>query len=542
MASGAPGRSTAERVNALANPRTRSLAIVATVVLAGELIALTLAWGAATLTEARIDELVVTVAVVAAAATAIAQVARSAGRAPEPGHRWMVGSWIVVAAMAANSVGTLPFGLTTNPHAIPEIDRALLYVLAWLLALAVGVLGAEAAPDARRWPFVLHGGIGALAIVGGWALPNSWLVGPDGVADRFVLLAAAVLLVAVVATIRWLFRWRERGSWSWTWSGTGLVLGTLGVLLQLVAELGNERIWAGSTGLLVSSLLVPGMGAVVASGAMASAHTLARRELREQLTTPMPVTMRQPDSGQHLPMLDALEVELSPVARVGDRVVMGSLAHAVLPGDAIGSDWWRSQAQALGLAGRLEAAMAARAVEAVLRADDTPWVVVPIRAEGVGDELVEVLTSASAANLVVALRGQARSIGPAFARLREADVMCGVWTAGFEPRQLGGIAFGDLALLVVDGRLADGMHRDADRRREVVEIVRQAHDAALTVMVEGVSDPQDLWLLEDLGVRWVAGPIVDRMQERDGTQAPSAEAVDLIEAAGLRDLPGPGRT
>lgn len=532
-----------ERINSLAKPRTNSVATVAAVVLAGELIALALLWSAdvGVLGEARINDLVVTLSVVAAAATAIAQVARSAGQAPEPGHRWLLGAWVVVAAMAANSVGNLPLEKTASPFGAPEIDRALLYVLAWLLALAVGVLGADLGPTSRRMPYVLQGGVGAVALVGGWAMPSGWLLGPLGVRDRYVILTGVVVAVALVAMIRWLFRWRQQGSWSLTWSGTGLVLGTLGVLLQLVADFGNDLIWVASTGLLVSSLLVPGMGAVVASGAMASAQTLARRRLRDELTAPIPVSVRTPDQAVHLPMLDSLEVELAPVALVETRTVTGSLVHAVLPGDDIGSDWWRAQAQALGLGARLEAAYAARALEAIRDRGNDEWVVLPVRADAVGEDLLAVLESASPPGLVVALRGTPRSAVRAMERLRALGITCGIRTAGYEPRVLGQVDSAALAFVMVAGELAAGMHQDAERRRVVTAIVEQAHASSLPVLVEGIADPQDLWHLEDLGVRWVAGRAVDRMLER-ATATPDAATVGLIEAAGLREPQGPART
>ncbi len=528
---------TAQKVSDLARPRA-SVAVVAGVVLIGELIALTLTLGASSLGDGQADSIIVTIAVIGAAAAAIGQVARSAGHATEPGHRWLLAAWVVVAALAADAMGHLPLTLTANPVGTPDIDRALWHVLLWTLALAVGVLGADEWPEARIVPYVVLGAIGAAGLVGGAFVTDGAFLGPEGTEPSFVLLTAAVLAVAAVAVVRWLFRWHVRGGWSLTWSGTGLVLGTVAVVLQLAAPYGNDRIWAASTGLLVSSLIVPGLGALAAGTAIAGAHTLARRQLRDDLS-------ESAVEGGGLPLLDALDVELAPVANAQTLAPIGSLAHAVLPGTGLGADWWRSQAATLGLAGKLEAALATKALRAVERSDDANWVIVPIAADAVGPELISTLTETRTGTLVVVLRGSDRAMLRGIPMLRAAGVTCGIWISNLDVRLLEALDGAEVSLLVLDRGLVAGIATDAMRRSVVEGVMRHADDRSIAVLAEGVDDRGDLEVAAELGLRYVSGEVarrVDVTARPDATPQPDAAVLGLIEAAGLRESPEPDQT
>ncbi len=524
------------RVEELVAPRA-SVAVVALVVLVGELVAVLMAWGATDLTVGRTDDLVVTVAVACAAMAALGQVARWAGKAPEEGHAWLVAAWVVVVPLTANSVGALPFGPTVHPAAIAEVDRALLSVLLWVLALGLAVLGARLRPRARALPYTLNALIGATGVVAGWWVPDGWFVGPDGVQTRFVVLAGAVVAVALLGLARWVRHWREGIGWSLAWTGTGLLLGALGVGLQLLADLGNERVWVAATALLVSSLVVPGLGALVAGGASAGANTLVRRRLREELATDAAPARDGDDAASRL--LDAVDVELRPVGRVVDREAIGSIARASFPGIGVGDDWWRAQAAALGLGGRLEEALALRALDEVDRVDDARWVVVALAAEHVDEGLVASLAARErSGGLVVVLRGNGRTVPRALEALADAGVTCGVVVEGLDPRFLSSFDPEQASLVVVGGALVDGMADDLVRRNVVRGVLRHAAAHGLAVLADGVRDPRDLWLLEELGARYVAGPVLGGAAD---LPEPSREALDLIEAAGLRGSRGPAR-
>lgn len=537
---------TATRVDALVRPRA-SAGLVAIVVLAAEVLAMVVAWGVSELDRAQADPILVTVAVLAAAVTSLSLFVRT-GQSAEPGNTWLASGWLVVAVLAGTTVTHLPLSATDPTGA--GIDRALLTVLVWTGALAVAVSGADIRPQSRSLPWVLMIGFGLLGSIGGLTVPDGALLARSGPTFGYGLMSGMTLVLAMGASVWWLLRWNDRGGWALTWTGVGLVLMTLGLTLQVAAPFGNDRAWVAATALVLSSLIVPGVGAAVGALGLAGAHTLARRQLVQNLKDAPDVQVpaasegdeAAPDPLAQLPLVDALDVQLGTVVNVETGEPTGAVATAVLPGTGLSPDWWRAQAASLGLQDKLEAVLATRALDVARRERADAWLLLPVAADGLSPALLDLLSGSRAGHLVAVVRGGGARLGDRLRQLQERGITTGVWLDGnLQPRVIKAVAEAKPSLLVIDGRRALGITQDEQVRGTIADIVAFARDHDLAVMVDGVDDTASFAVLREIGVRYAAGEAaVASAPVAHAAVAPSG--VELIEAAGLRGPAAPPRT
>lgn len=538
-------RDRANLVDELVRPRAGP-GIVAAVVLAAEVFAAIIAWGASTLDRGSADPILVTVAVLAAAITGLSLVART-GENAEPGNRWLAAAWIVIAVLAGSMITELPLQRIGNP-AGPGLDKALMIALLWTLMMAICVAGADLRPHAPVLPWVV---LVAFLVAGTMAvmlLPDGSLLTPDGPTFGYGLVGGMTVICGVGSCAWWLSRWNERGGWALTWSGVGLVLLTVATMFHLTAPFGSDRGWAAATALILSALVVPGIGAAVAAIGLAGARNIARRELSnnlDKLDAGKAATDDALDaSDPAAEMLDALDVRLGTVVTVANREPSGAIATAEFPGTGLGLDWWRAQAATVGLASKLEVVLAKRAIDVARRQRPDAWLMLPVAARALSEPLLDVLAGPRAGQLVAVVEGPPRQLPEVLSQLRARGINVGIRVGQLDPRSMALIRDQEPSLIVVPPELGGRVHLDQTAMGMVADIVDFGRETSTAVLCTGIDSPGALSALMELDVRYAAGSAVlsSVRPAAPGGASVAPAAMELIEAAGLREPGTPSRT
>lgn len=204
---------------------------------------------------------------------------------------------------------------------------------------------------------------------------------------------------------------------------------------------------------------------------------------------------------------EAVQIAVQPIRQLSDRRIVGHEALARFhTSPQRGPDRWFKAARQVGMLQRLELLAVRRALARINEAPDSTYLSINASPSTVTSaEFMRLLVCAPAARVVVEITehaeiGNYRRFRDRFDQLRQLGVRLAVDDAGAGYASLRHILELRPEIIKLDITLISGIHRNHGQQALARGLISFAEGTGATIVAEGIETPEELAMLQDLGV------------------------------------------